>query len=151
MNHRCIAVLPAALLALAACGPSEQQAEAAAPAAERAPWACDTRQFTVYFDEWQAELTAEARQNVAAQQDAYDGCAIQHVLIVGLADATGDNADNLEVSRKRAENVADLLEERGWPRSVLEVAAVGETGALDSGRERPMRRAAHVTVMARAP
>ncbi len=142
------AALAAALAMLAACGPREADVQtAAAPPA----WACETREFIIYFDEWEAELTEPALQNIVAQQDSYDGCAIERVLIVGLADATGETAANLDVSRRRAENIAKQLEMGGWPRSVLEIAAVGETGATEAGQPRSMRRAAYVTVMAKPP
>ncbi len=141
------AALAAALAALAACGPREAETADAAPPA----WACETREFIIYFDEWEAELTEAAQLNVVEQQNSFDGCAIEHVLIVGLADATGETEANLAVSRQRAENIARQLEMGGWPRETLEVVAIGETDATEAGEQRPMRRAAHITVTAKMP
>jgi outer membrane protein OmpA-like peptidoglycan-associated protein len=79
------------------------------------------------------------------------GCRIEHVRIVGLADATGDEQANIEVSEKRTRSIADALEAGGWPRSQFELVAVGERGAVVNGIEAPMRRRANISVKASAP
>jgi outer membrane protein OmpA-like peptidoglycan-associated protein len=131
----------------AACG-----ALGAPPASAQEPVAiggvCGNREFNVYFDEWKAELTQDARDAIATVQRDLQGCAIQHVRIVGLAGARGGEVDNLNVSMARAEAIARTLEEGGWPADHFELAALGEAGATVDGVARPMRRRARVIVTA---
>jgi hypothetical protein len=82
---------------------------------------CQARDFNVYFESWQAELSAAARTEIAAVQSALGGCRIGKVRIVGMAGAPGDEAANIEVSRRRAEAIAAALEAGGWPRSNFEI------------------------------
>jgi outer membrane protein OmpA-like peptidoglycan-associated protein len=78
-----------------------------------------------------------------------EGCAIQHVRIVGLAGARGDETDNLNVSMARAEAIAAALEQGGWPADHFELIALGEHDATTAeGVGRPMRRRAHISVRA---
>ncbi len=115
--------------------------------------ACNEHGFNVYFDDAQADLTPEAREAIAAQGRMLRGCQIQHVRIVGLADAPGDPNENLQISQQRAETVARFLRRHtNWPQSSFELVARGEQNATnDEGEVRPMRRRARVTVTAAPP
>jgi len=142
---RIAAGLVSALIVLSACatiGVLNAGAQTAPPAA------CEDKQFEVYFDEWQSELTQDARDAIALMQRDLDGCSIDHVRIVGLAGARGDEIDNLNVSMARAEAIADVLEEGGWPAQRFEIIAVGELGATVDGVALPMRRRAQISVEA---
>jgi len=145
-------------LLLAGCvtegGDAPKAEPAAAPVAlnDPDPEACQGRSFTVYFKEWETDPGPEGRKVISAAQEAFAGCVIHHVRIVGLAGAKGDEATNIEVSQKRAEAIADLLSAGGWSRDRFELVAVGEQGAtLDSGAAKPMRRAAWVEIAAATP
>jgi outer membrane protein OmpA-like peptidoglycan-associated protein len=138
-----------AAAALAACATTEAQHSAAQPFD---PAACYTRDFSVYFDGLDTELSREARGVVDLTVDALRGCRIEHVRIVGQADARGAEDTSENVSHQRAASIADYLETRGWPRASFELLATGDRGAVtDEGLARPMRRRGHVTVTAVAP
>lgn len=112
---------------------------------------CAATEFNVYFDEWQSRLTDDARETIAVVQRDLQGCAIQRVRIIGLAGARGDADENLDISMRRAQSIADALEAGGWPKGTFELAALGEAGATVDDVTRPMRRRARVMVDAAAP
>ncbi|MDX2275403.1 MAG: OmpA family protein [Hyphomonadaceae bacterium] len=139
----------AAVFALGACATQTTEAPA-----DFDPAACYERSFDVYFEEYADNLTAEAREAVAAMDRTLAGCRIQHVRIIGMAGARGPAESNMELSVERAETIASYLaQETRWPRSVYELRAAGEEGATNTeeGLPRPMRRRGHVTVTAVAP
>ncbi len=117
------------------------------------PAACYPREFSVYFEGLDTRLSREAREIIDLAVESVRGCRIQHVRIVGLADARGHEEVSEEVSIERARSVADYLARTvGWPRESFELRATGERGAVtEEGLARPMRRRTHVTVDAAAP
>lgn len=144
---RLAAAIASALLILSAC-----ETMGAANAQTQQPARCEDREFSVYFDEWQAELSQDAREAIAVVQRDLAGCAIEHVRIVGLAGARGDETANLNVSMARAQAIAAVLEQGGWPAEHFEIVALGEQNAATAdGVNRPMRRRAHISVQARPP
>jgi outer membrane protein OmpA-like peptidoglycan-associated protein len=158
MRIKLICGMPVLALLMGGCttegGDVATAAPAAAPVAlnDPDPEACHERSFSVYFGEWETEVGPEGRTVISAAQEAFAGCVIHHVRIVGLAGAKGDEATNIEVSQKRAEAIADLLAAGGWSRDRFELVAVGEQGAtLDNGVAKPMRRAARVEIAAATP
>jgi outer membrane protein OmpA-like peptidoglycan-associated protein len=140
-------------------GLTHAAAQTPAPAAETpspasatpAPAACVDLEFNIYFDEWQSELTQDARDAIAKVQRDLQGCAIERVRIVGLAGARGDENDNLVVSMARAQAIASALKDGGWPSDHFEITALGEAGATVDDVSRPMRRRAHVVIDAAPP
>jgi peptidoglycan-associated lipoprotein len=151
------ASIPVALALTAVCGcaanppPSEAKAAAAAPSAAVDPANCISGNFDIYFTEWEYKLNDISRKMIATAQDKLKGCVIEHVRIVGMADATGNSADNLKVSTQRTQEIADALAAGGWPRSTFELLAAGESGAVVNGVDAPMRRRANIAVKSRAP
>ncbi len=144
---RLAAIVASAMLVLSAC-----ETMGILPAsAQTPPVQCDDKEFSVYFDEWQAELTQDARDAIAMVQRELQGCAIEHVRIVGLAGARGDETDNLNVSMARAEAIAAALEQGGWPAERFELVARGEAGATVGGVAAPTRRRASISVHAAPP
>jgi peptidoglycan-associated lipoprotein len=115
------------------------------------PANCRDGSIDIYFNQWEYELNSFSREVLTKAQGSLAGCRIEHVRIVGLADATGDERANIEVSVKRTRSIADALEAGGWPRSQFELVAVGERGAVVNGVEAPMRRRANISVKASAP
>lgn len=115
--------------------------------------ACYAREFNVYFDDSETQLSPEAREAIGAVDHSLAGCRIAHVRIVGLADAPGDPNENMQLSEQRAQTVANYLQNTThWPHSAYELVARGERNATnDDGIDRPMRRRAHVTVTPAAP
>lgn len=115
------------------------------------PSACYERDINVYFEEWEYQLNADARQAVAEMQTILAGCRIDSVHIIGAAGATGNADANLEVSQQRAQAIADALAEGGWARDKFELAAIGDAGATAGDVNQPMRRRARIVVRAAAP
>ena len=115
------------------------------------PVNCRDGSIDIYFNQWEYELNSFSREVLTKAQGSLAGCKIEHVRIVGLADATGDEQANLEVSHKRTQTIADALEAGGWSRSQFELVAIGDRGAVVNGVEAPMRRRANISVKASAP
>ncbi len=154
--HFVTAIAAAALLA--ACTSSLEKPDAVLPpvgsAATLSPADaanCRDGSVDIYFNQWEYELNSFSREVLTKAQGSLAGCRIEHVRIVGLADATGDEQANIEVSQKRTQSIADALEAGGWSRSQFELVAVGERGAVVDGVEAPMRRRANISVKASAP
>ena len=142
-------VISAALLGALLAGCASPKAAEAPKAAN--PAACAPRQMVFYFGSWETDLNALSMQEINAVQTSLKDCRIEWVRIVGMAGAPGDAAANIEVSQKRAENVAAALEKGGWPRSAFVLEAKGEDGATTSdGLDKPMRRRVEVSVNASA-
>jgi len=130
-------------------GPSSFSAAAISPVDTSA---CNDGSIDIYFNQWEYELNTFSREVLTKAQASLAGCRIEHVRIIGLADATaGDEQASLEVSQKRAQTIADALEAGGWSRSSFELIAIGGRGAVVDGVDTPMRRRANISVKASAP
>ena len=155
LSNRFRAAITAA--GLAACVSSGKPDAVPPPVATAAalspadPAACRDGSIDIYFNQWEYELNSFSREVLTRAQGSLAGCRIEHVRIVGLADATGDEQANIEVSQKRTQSIADALEAGGWSRSQFELVAVGVRGAVLAGIEAPMRRRANISVKASAP
>ncbi len=110
----------------------------------RKPTPCADTSLVIYFEEGSAALTGPARQLLRETGRRYHACNVTQVRVVGLADATGTPEANLNLSQKRAAQVAAALTRNGLPSPSFE-RAIGDEGAtLRDGREQPMRRRAEV-------
>jgi OOP family OmpA-OmpF porin len=108
-------------------------AAAAAAGAQTAPNAAkpDTPRFLVYFDEFSANLSDEAKSVIAdaaknAQQSGAKGIVVQ-----ARASATGKPETNKYLAQTRASIVADQLEEDGIARTMVRQEPIGQTGSSD--------------------
>ncbi|MCR5877790.1 OmpA family protein [Phenylobacterium sp. J367] len=111
----------------------------------RAPDRCVDRTVQIYFEPNQAEVTDEGRAVIKQAADDARGCKVGKVEVTGLADAVGAPADNLELSKRRAQSVTAALAAAGLPAAEFAVAAVGAAGAETAdGRAAPLRRRADV-------
>jgi outer membrane protein OmpA-like peptidoglycan-associated protein len=73
--------------------------------------------------------------------DQVTGKSPARVNVLGHTDSIGDDAYNLDLSRRRAESVAKLLEEKGISRSSLTVEGHGETRPVaDNGSPEGRRK-----------
>lgn len=112
-----------------------------------APTHCAPVRMDIYFRDDEAGLTQPARDALAMTADVLKGCAIQRVLVIGLADARGGAAANLNLSQRRAQNVIDTLAELGLPAPSFEAEAYGDEGATTAaGSRAPMRRRTEVVI-----
>jgi outer membrane protein OmpA-like peptidoglycan-associated protein len=108
------------------------------------------RALTVEFEFDEYDLTPRAREGLVAHQAVLasrPGCTIH---VHGHADEIGSPAYNMDLSRKRAEEVARLIEsELGVPPGRLEIHPHGETQPVDtSGTEAGMARNRRVELSA---
>ena len=109
------------------------------------PPACADFSVSIYFDASSARLTREANELIRAAAGRTVGCVVQHVAVVGLADAPGDPDANLELSKKRADAVTQALARNGFADVSFHVKAAGDVGAQTAGGEaKPLRRRADV-------
>jgi outer membrane protein OmpA-like peptidoglycan-associated protein len=137
--------------ALGACETLPGQDAADAEAFDAA--ACYEREFNVYFDGADATLSAEAQEALSAVGTALRGCRIQHVRVIGMADAALEAEISEEISEQRARTIRDYLESNfDWSHDVFELRARGDRGAVtDEGLNRPLRSRARVVATAVAP
>src|SRR3990167_7147898 len=76
----------------------------------RAPRVCQDVTIPAYFEANDAEITREGRRVGAAGAARAKGCSVDAVRVLGLADAAGEPAANLELSQRRAASVADAIQ-----------------------------------------
>ncbi|MDO8799277.1 OmpA family protein [Phenylobacterium sp.] len=106
----------------------------------------------IYFEPDSAEVTREGRAVLRAAADQAKGCQVDKVLVLGLADAAGAPAANLELSKQRATSVTKALTATGLPAGEIDLAAAGQSGSVTaSGDNRPLRRRADVTLKLSTP
>jgi peptidoglycan-associated lipoprotein len=113
---------------------------------------CEDLTVQIYFEPDSAEVTSEGQAvlNQAAVQAK--PCKVNRVLVLGLADAVGAPAANLEISKRRAAAVTRALNATGLPAAEFDLAAVGQTGAVTAeGDPRLLRRRADITIELSAP
>ncbi|MGA0605640.1 OmpA family protein [Phenylobacterium sp. VNQ135] len=136
-------LIVAAALALAGC----QTVRDARDRWVKAPARCEDQTVQIYFEPDQAEVTPEGRSVIAAAANQAQGCTVERVSVLGLADAAGGATANLELSKKRAQSVTAALVAARLPAAEFSVAAAGQAGAVTSdGRAAPLRRRADVTL-----
>lgn len=113
----------------------------------KAPPRCIDQTVQIYFEPFSAEVTREGRAVLAAAATQSKACKVTGVDVLGLADATGDTAANLELSKRRAQAVTGALAGVGLPAAEFKVAAAGDSGAVTTdGRARPLRRRADIVL-----
>jgi outer membrane protein OmpA-like peptidoglycan-associated protein len=142
----------AALLALGACTTLTGGNDTPAPAFN--PAACGERDFVIYFDEGQSQLTEDARRVIDLKARDIRGCTIDSVRIIGLSDQDeGNRESSRQLSVRRAEVLADYLATRAnWPRTRFELLATGARGAVTAeGLDVPVRNRARIIVASHAP
>ena len=112
---------------------------------------CQDAVIPVYFEPNDAVITREGRRVIAAGAAQAKGCSVDQVRVLGLADAVGDPAANLELSKKRAASVADAIQKAGLPAAEFEVAAAGQAGSVTAAGQVPVRRRADITLKLSKP
>ena len=112
----------------------------------RAPRLCEDMTLPVYFEPNDAEITLDGRRAIVAGAAQAKGCKVDEVRVLGLADAAGDPAANLELSKKRAASVAAAIRKAGLPDAEFEMSAAGQAGSVTAGGQAPVRRRADVTI-----
>jgi peptidoglycan-associated lipoprotein len=118
----------------------------------RAPATCQDITIPIYFEPNVAGLTPEGRRVIASQAAQAKRCRVEGVRVLGLADAAGDPAANLELSKQRAASVADAIIKAGLPAAEFDLTAAGQAGSLTAaGQVQPVRRRADITLRLAKP
>jgi outer membrane protein OmpA-like peptidoglycan-associated protein len=131
-------------LALAACATTGKVVKTQA--------ACADQNVQIYFEPDSAEVTTEGRAVLRQAAALTKGCAVDKVDVLGLADAAGAPAANLQLSERRAQAVTAALTQAGLPKGDFAVAAAGQAGSLTAaGETRPLRRRADIVLHLSAP
>ncbi len=113
---------------------------------------CQDVTVPIYFEANQAEITRDGRRVIGMAAADTRGCEVRAVQVLGLSDAAGDPAANLELSKRRAASVADALMRAKLPAAEFDVAAAGQAGATNkAGEVRPLRRRADVVLKLAKP
>ena len=134
--------------ALGAC----QTMEAGRGRIEKTAAVCRDMNVPVYFEPNVAELTPEGRRVIAAAARTARPCQVDSVTVLGLADAAGDPAANLELSKRRADAVAAAVARAGLPAATFAVEAVGQAGSVTAdGKIAPVRRRADIALRLSRP
>ncbi|MDP3490437.1 MAG: OmpA family protein [Phenylobacterium sp.] len=117
----------------------------------RGGWAQDSRcepvTAEIYFEPNSAELGPEARGLISATAERSDGCKVESVEVLGLADATGAADMNQALSEARATAVTAALAQAGLPAAAFNTQAAGQLNAVTAdGVDRPMRRRVEIVL-----
>ena len=109
-------------------------------------------QYDYAFEADSAEVTDEGRAILAQAASTAKTCKVDRVRVLGLADAVGAPAANMELSKQRVAAVTKALLANGLPAAEFDLTAAGQAGATAAdGEARPLRRRADVTIELSAP
>jgi outer membrane protein OmpA-like peptidoglycan-associated protein len=88
--------------------------------------------FLVYFDEFSANLSDEAKAVIAdAAKRAHDS-GVRAIVVQARASATGKPETNKFLAQTRSSIVTDQLEEDGVARTMIRQEPIGQTGSNDA-------------------
>ena len=90
---------------------------------------CADVNFPIYFAKGSDVLSDAARQAISAGAGEVKACRVSEVDVFGLADMDGPASQNLELSRRRAQIVAQALAGSGFPQPLFDVKGLGESNA----------------------
>jgi len=108
---------------------------------------CATARFPIYFAKGSDELSDQARQAIRAGADLVRTCQVREVDIFGLTGADGSAAVDLDLSKRRAANVAQALEAAGLPEPLFDVKGLGaSTARTATGRPEMLQRKTLVVI-----
>ena len=112
------------LLALAGATVSSAQTPANNPTRE-------LPRFLVYFDEFSANLSDEAKATIADAAKRARETGAKAIVVQARASATGKPETNRYLAQTRSSIVTDQLEEDGIARAMIQQEPIGQTGSSD--------------------
>jgi outer membrane protein OmpA-like peptidoglycan-associated protein len=118
-RHWCLAMILAALVA------------ATAASAQTAPSATNQTRFLLYFDEFSAFLSSEAKTIIADAAKRAREMGAHRIVVQARASATGTAETNKYLAQTRSSIVADQLEADGIMRARIRQEPIGQTGSND--------------------
>jgi outer membrane protein OmpA-like peptidoglycan-associated protein len=89
--------------------------------------------FLVYFDEFSANLSDEAKSVIADAAKRARETAAKAIVVQARASATGTAETNKYLAQTRSSIVMDQLVEDGIPRTMIKQEPIGQTGSSDPG------------------
>src|SRR5215471_14807742 len=87
--------------------------------------------FLVYFDEFSANLSDEAKTTIADAAKRARESGAKTVLVQARASATGTAETNKYLAQTRSSIVTDQLESDGLARAMIRQEPIGQTGSND--------------------
>ena len=87
--------------------------------------------FLVYFDEFSANLSAEAKSVIADAAKRAKETGAKGIVVQARASATGTAETNKYLAQTRSSIVTDQLEEDGIVRTLIRQEPIGQTGSSD--------------------
>jgi outer membrane protein OmpA-like peptidoglycan-associated protein len=108
-------------------------AAAAAASAQTAPntTKAETPRFLVYFDEFSANLSDEAKTVIADAAKRAREAGAKAIVVQARASATGTAETNKYLAQTRSSIVTDQLEADGIARTIIRQEPIGQTGSSD--------------------
>jgi peptidoglycan-associated lipoprotein len=104
---------------------------------------CADINVAIYFDTGSATVNRDGRAVLRSAARQADGCRVDRVDVIGLADSVGTPEANMALSEKRAASVTKALQ--GFGLTDVRVTAAGDAGSIiPTGAAAPMRRRAEV-------
>src|ERR1700756_3698053 len=88
--------------------------------------------FLVYFDEFSANLSDEAKATIADAAKRARDAGAKNIVVQARASATGKPETNKYLAQTRSSIVTDQLEEDGIARTMIRQEPIGQTGSSDS-------------------
>jgi outer membrane protein OmpA-like peptidoglycan-associated protein len=104
---------------------------ATAASAQTAPSATNQTRFLVYFDEFSAFLSNEAKTIIADAAKRAREMGAHRIVVQARASATGTAETNKYLAQTRSSIVADQLEADGIMRERIRQEPIGQTGSND--------------------
>ena len=87
--------------------------------------------FLVYFDEFSANLSDEAKSTIADAAKRARDTGAKAIVVQARASATGKPETNKYLAQTRSSIVTDQLEEDGIARTMIRQEPIGQTGSSD--------------------
>ena len=95
------------------------------PAAQELP------RYLIYFDEFSAHLSDEAKQVISDAAKKAKQSGVKTIVVQARASATGTVETNKYLAMTRSSIVTDELEADGVPRAMVRQEPIGQTGSDD--------------------
>lgn len=109
---------------------------------------CHSTTVSLYFETASDIVTPIGQEIVSATAKRLKNCQVRDLTLLGLADASGSPAANLDLSKRRADNVLNSFVKAGLPIPKYTLVAAGDKGAVNAaGETEPVRRRVDVTVV----